>query len=246
MIQEEFEIPMSDGSSECVLCRPDGDGPWPGVIHLTDIGGIRPAQIEMIRRLASEGYAVLAPNVFYRTSRLPVLTLDPAAGNDERMKRFGELAAPLTPERIESDAGPYVDFLTGNGSVQKGSIGVVGYCFTGAVALRFAAAQNESVAAAASFHGGRLFTDAETSPHRVLPRVKARLYFGHAIEDKSMPAEAIGGLDVALAAWDGRYESETYEGAYHGWTTPDSPVYNAPRAERAFAKLTGLFNETLR
>src|SRR5262249_47866130 len=126
-----------------------------------------------------------------------------------------------------------------------GPIGVVGYCFTGALALRMAAARADRVAAAASFHGGGLYTAAPTSPHLVLPRVKARLYFGHAVEDRSMPAEAIARPGRALGGWGGRFESETYGGASHSWTVPDSPIYNQPQAERAFAKLTELFAATL-
>jgi carboxymethylenebutenolidase len=61
-----------------------------------------------------------------------------------------------------------------------------------------------------------------------------------------MPQEAIEKFDRALAAWGGTYESEVYEGAYHGWTVPDSPVYNEPQAERAFRKLTELLGEALR
>jgi carboxymethylenebutenolidase len=78
-----------------------------------------------------------------------------------------------------------------------------------------------------------------------LPRVKARLYFAHAVQDRNMPAEAIEKFERALKSWGGAYESETYEGAFHGWTTPDSPVYNRAQAERAFSKLLELFRATL-
>ncbi|MDE3178708.1 MAG: dienelactone hydrolase family protein [Acidobacteriota bacterium] len=85
----------------------------------------------------------------------------------------------------------------------------------------------------------------ETSPHRLLPRVKARLYFGHGMEDRSMPPEAIEKLDRALASWGGQHESEVYP-ARHGWTVPDNPAYNEPQAERACKKLTDLLNSTLK
>jgi hypothetical protein len=62
---------------------------------------------------------------------------------------------------------------------------------------------------------------------------------------RSMTAEDIEHFEQALAAWDGEYESETYEGASHGWTVPDNPVFNATQAERAFAKLRELFAGTL-
>ena len=85
----------------------------------------------------------------------------------------------------------------------------------------------------------------ESSPHLLLPHIKARLYFGHAVQDRTMPQEAIENLNRALQAWAGQYESQVYEGAYHGWTVPDSPAYNHQQAERAFEKLKGLFGRAL-
>jgi carboxymethylenebutenolidase len=111
--------------------------------------------------------------------------------------------------------------------------------------MRTASARPEKIAAAASFHGGGLASDQPDSPHLLLSKVEARLYFGHAVEDRSMPAAAIEKLEAALTAWGGRYESETYTGAYHGWTVPGSPVYNEAQAERHFEKLVTLFHETL-
>ena len=112
--------------------------------------------------------------------------------------------------------------------------------------MRAAAVRPGKVAAAASFHGGGLYTNAATSPHLVLPRIRAELYFGHAINDQSMPEEAIKNLEQALAQWGGKHQSETYNGAYHGWTTPDTPVYNQQQADRAFEKLAALFARTLK
>src|SRR5262249_19291742 len=117
--------------------------------------------------------------------------------------------------------------------------------FTGAMALRAAAARPDRIAAAASFHGGGLYTDKPTSPHLVLPRVKARLYFGHAANDRSMPQESINNFDIALVIWDGHFQSEVYDAA-HGWTTIGGQVYNQAQAERAFGKLVELFAATLR
>ncbi len=240
MIETDIQIRASDGVSEGVFLRPEGAGPWPGVLYLTDIGGIRPAYREMGQRLAAKGYAVLMPNVFYRTGKPPMFDFKPVMGEERTMKRFAELTRPLTPDTMERDAATYIDSLAALDGVTHGPMGVVGHCFTGAMALRAAAVCPDKIAAAASFHGGGLYTDAPTSPHLVLPRVKARLYFGHAVQDRSMPQEAIDKLGLALQAWGGMYESEVYAGAYHGWTTLDSPVYNQRQAERAFEKLTGL------
>lgn len=246
MIEEAIEIRTADGTADGFIFRDEGGRRLPGVIHLTDIRGIRPAHREMARRLAEKGYTVMLPNVFYRTGRTPLFDFPPAFGEERTMKRFAELTGPLTPDAIERDAACYVDFMAAHKAVSAGAMGVVGYCFTGALAMRTAATRPNQIGAAASFHGGRLVTDSPSSPHLLLPRIKAQLYFGHATNDRSMPADAIEKLDRALEAWGGKYQSEVYEGAYHGWTEPDSQVYNPAQAERAFEKLTALVAETLR
>ena len=156
--------------------------------------------------------------------------------------KFGKLFGSLPPDAMERDGGRYVDFLAAQPEVSAAPVGVVAHCFSGAMALRTAAARPDRVGAAASFHGGRLVTDSPDSPHLLLPRIEARLYFGHAIKDASMTQEALDALDAALAAWGGRYESEVYEGAFHGWTSSDSAVYNPAQAQRAFDKLLQLLS----
>jgi carboxymethylenebutenolidase len=246
ILERPIEITTADGIADGFLYQPTSGGGGPGVIHLVDAGGIRPAQINMVKRLSAKGFVVLLPNVFYRTGKSPVFDFPMKIGDERTMRRFVELTTPLTAAAMERDGASYVDFLAKQDSVGKGGMGIVGYCFTGAMALRTAAVRPEKIAAAASFHGGRLYTDASDSPHTVLPRVKARLYFGHAVEDKSMPSQAIENLGRALESWGGDFENEIYEGAYHSWTTLDSPVFNQIQADRAFAKLTELFETTLK
>jgi carboxymethylenebutenolidase len=250
MPEQDIEIPMRDGRSDSVLFRPEGNQSGPGVLYFTDIGGIRPANRESAARLAKQGYIVLMPNIFYRTGPAPLQPSLRALDAEAAKKRMAELTSPLPSDAMERDASTYIDFLTAlmgtSVGAGTGMIGVVGYCFSGKMAMYAAAARPDRVAAAASFHGGGLFTEDPASPHFVLPRVKARLYFAHAVKDRSMPEDAIAHFEQALKSWGGRYESETYEGAYHSWTSTDSPVYNQPQAERAFGKLLELFRETLR
>jgi carboxymethylenebutenolidase len=244
VIEQELDVRTRDGVADAVLYRDGHDRRLPGVLQLTDIGGIRSATREMARRLAAAGYTVLMPNAFYRTRRSPLFDFARTPGDAASMKRFGELSAPLTREAMERDGADYVDFLASHPAVSAGAMAVVGYCFTGSMALRTAAVRPDRIAAAASFHGGGLATDTPASPHLLLPRIKARLYIGHAVNDRSMPAEAIETLDQALTAWGGRYKSEVYD-AHHSWTVSDSPVYNEAQANRAFDALTTLLAETL-
>lgn len=246
MLEKQVEIWTEDGTADAVLFRPEVTTKLPGVIHLPDIAGVRGSHKEMAKRLAAEGYAVMLVNVFYRNGKSPVWSFPFKMGEERSMKRLGELRDPLTPEAMERDVSEYVNCLAKQEGVSGTPIGVVGYCFTGAMAMRTAAARPEKIAAAASFHGGQLWTDEETSPHKVLPRVKARLYFAHADGDPYMPKEAIDNLDKALAAWGGKYQSEIYVGAKHGWTVPDSAAYDKAQADRAFQKMTELFQASLK
>jgi carboxymethylenebutenolidase len=248
MKETKLEIPGLENSAsgaEALFIRPDDIAEFPGVLFLTDIWGPRPGNIGVAQRLAEKGFAVLVPNVVHRFGPIQPNGLE-TDDAEENKKRLGLLFAALTPEQMVSDGRAYVEFLSAQKGVIPGKIGVVGYCFTGQMAVRIAADQPDKVAAAASFHGGWLATDNAGSPHLLLPRVKARLYFGHADQDSMMPAEWIARLEAALRDWHGTFQSEVYEGAGHGWTVPGRSVYNELQAERAFEKLVELLDATLK
>ena len=244
MREEKVDIQTADGEADATVYAPDGHGPFPAVLYYPDGIGLRPAFHQMAKRLAEEGYVVLLPNIYYRTTTGPFITLPLDFNNPKTRERFAELTGPLTPQAMERDALTFLDFLGKRADV-NGRMGVVGYCLTGSMAMRTAAAAPDRILAAASFHGGRLCTDDSNSPHLALPRIKARLLFGHAENDQSMPADAIVKLDGALKAWGGAFESETYP-ARHGWCVPGGEVYDEAQAEKHYAKLKALFAETLK
>jgi carboxymethylenebutenolidase len=157
VIEEAVEIRTPDGVADGFLFHAEGERN-PGVIHLTDIGGIRPAQHDMARKLSDAGFTVLMPNLFYRTGKPPLVQF-PIRQSEEVNKRLAELRDPLTPEAVARDASAYADYLAANAATVEGPMGVVGYCFAGAIAMRIAAARPDRIRAAASFHAGRLFTE---------------------------------------------------------------------------------------
>ena len=246
MSETRVDVKAADGTAEGVLFAPSsGTGPWPGVVYLTDIMGIRPAYHAMAQRLADQGFAVLMPNVFYRGTKLPVLDFVPQMGDERTMKRMGELRNSLPNDKMGPDGAAYAEWLLKQPSVRGPKVGVVGYCFSGQMSIRTAAAAPETVAAAISFHGGGLYTDQPNSPHLLLPQIKASVYTGHAINDRSMPAEAITKFEAALKDWGGRGESETYD-ALHGWCIPGRPeIYKESEAERAFHKMVAVLKAAL-
>jgi carboxymethylenebutenolidase len=232
MIEKQVDIKTPDGVADCDFFYPDEKGAWPAIIMYTDIGGRRPVFTEMGKRLAAEGFAVLVPNPFYRAGRAPVYQ-NFKFGDEKTTARMNELRAFVTPAGVEKDAHAFVDFL-GHDKHVKGGIGAVGYCMGGGLAMRTAAAEPSRVTTVVSFHGSNLATDAPDSPHTLAPKIKARLYFGFAIEDRTMPPEAVEKLKMALDKAGVTYEGEVYAGARHGWCVKDHSVYHEHQAEHAW------------
>ena len=123
-------------------------------------------------------------------------------------------------------------------------MGVTGYCMGARLAVR-SANLDPDVVAVGGFHGGGLVTDADDSPHRGLSRARAEFVFGHADNDRSMGPEAIETLGETLRSAGLTASNEVYEGAAHGYSMADTPMYDEAATERHFAQLQALLARTL-
>jgi carboxymethylenebutenolidase len=199
----------------------------------------------MTERIAERGYVVLAPNVFYRAGRPPVLALPDFSDETARAEFFKQvrpLMEALGPEQLAADGGAYLDELAKHAD---GPVAITGYCMGTRLGIRIAAAHPERVAALGGFHGGGLVTDAPDSPHRSVDRLRAELYFGHADDDQSNSPEQISALDAALDDAGVKHTTEVYEGAAHGYTMSDTPAWNEQASERHFEALFDLLDRTI-
>jgi carboxymethylenebutenolidase len=241
------DVPTADGTADALFVTPGG-GPHPAVLMFMDAFGLRPRLTEMAERIASRGYAVLVPNLFYRAGRAPLVDLDGLRDPQRRAEIFGAvmpLIQALTPDRVTADSGSYLDFLVADGNVTAGPVAVVGYCMGGTNALRAAVAHPDRIAAMAAFHAGRLVTDAPDSPHRSVGGASAELYFAHAANDHSMSAEQVAALEQALGAAGATYRSEVYPGTQHGFTMADTAAYDADAEGRHWTNLLDLLDRVL-
>jgi carboxymethylenebutenolidase len=240
-----LDIQTPDGVADAYLSTPDDGERHPGVLFLMDAYGLRPQIEEMADRIAQRGYAVLAPNVFYRAGRSPVLPIPDFSTDDWRGEFFAKvrpLMAQLTPERLAADGAAYFDELA---KVADEPFAITGYCMGARLGLRIAAAHPDRVAAMGGFHGGGLVTDDPQSPHLSAGALRAELYFGHADKDQSNSPEQIAALDRTLDEAGVKHRTEVYEGAKHGYTMADTPAYNEAAAERHFDALFDLLERTL-
>ena len=248
MDKQTVDITTEDGVADAYLVRPDGPGPWPGVLVFQDAFGLRPRLYEMVDRIAERGYAVLAPNLLYRAGRSPLFDLDGLRDPDRRGKIFEKIfptVNQLTPDAITRDSKAYLDFFAAQQGVAPGPVAIVGYCMGAMNALRAMEAYPDRIVALGSFHAGRVVTDAPDSPHKAVGNVTGEMYFAHADNDPSMTAQNIKELENALDAAGVTYRSEVYEGAPHGFTMADTASYNEAAEKRHWENLFALLDRKL-
>lgn len=240
-----IELQRAEGTLDALVFTPEGEGPWPLVVFYMDAFGLRPALEEMAGRLTEAGFAVLQPNLYWRSG--PFEPFDPTGAfndPDERARIMGLMHA-VTVEHVADDTLALVSEIATGGRVRTERFGCLGYCMGGRMAFCMAEELPDRVAASASIHPGGLVTDAADSPHRGVERIRGVVYLGIADEDRSCTPEHQEALREALDAAGVRYTLELYEGARHGFAIRDHSVYDADAAERHWQRVLELFGAEL-
>lgn len=241
----DVQIPAPDGQCRGTLHVPDGDGPWPGVLVFPDAGGVRETFGRLGDRLASMGYVALIPDIYYRSGEWA--PFDPATlfTDQQERARLSGLVSVLTNDRIIADSGAYASYLLARPEVSGSAIGTTGYCLGGRMSLIAAGGLGRTIAAAASFHGGRLaVADDPSSPHLLADRITATVYVAGAADDGSFTAEQAQLLASALTNAGVDYTLEFYS-ARHGFAVPDNPTYDAAANARHWEALHQLYRAHL-
>jgi carboxymethylenebutenolidase len=246
------DVKTPDGMCDAAFIHPAA-GSHPGVIVWPDAFGLRPAMVDIGKRIAAEGYSVLVPNPYYRMTKAPGIDMNGFSfQNQADMAKLRPLMGSIgAPGAAEKDAPAFVAFLDAQKQVNAAKkIGTQGYCMGGPLVFRTMAAVPNRVGAGGSFHGGGLVTDQPTSPHLLIPKMKGRLYVAVASNDDARQPDGKDKLKAAFAAANVPAEIEVYK-SLHGWCVPDmpaeanNPIYNKPEAEKAWAKLVALYKAAL-
>jgi carboxymethylenebutenolidase len=244
VIERQIEIPTNDGRMNTFICHPERSGPHPVIIFFMDAPGIREELRDMARRLATVGYYVLLPNLYYRSN---VEELGPyigeayAATREKLMALMGTIDIPM----VMDDTDALLAFAGKDGAASTGPMGCVGYCMSGRYAINAAMRHRAQVRAAASIYGTALVSDRHDSPHLAMQRTDARLYFGCAETDHYAPMEIIEKLRAEVDHEGVHAEVEIYPGTQHGFAFPQRPAYNKAAAERHWERLFALFGDAL-
>jgi carboxymethylenebutenolidase len=252
-----IDVETADGLLDCYTFppTPSGDLPagtkeeaaeaGPAIILYMDAFGIRPDLADMAQRLASNGYFVVVPNLYYRSGAYAPFDHRLVFSEGPERDRFKGMIQSISDTKVMHDTAAVLEMIDRQPLARRGQIGVVGYCMGGGYALSAAGTFPDRVAAAASFHGGSLATDKPDSAHRLADRMRARVYVGVAEIDASFSPEQQQRLDRALTDGGVDYSIEIYKGAKHGFAVTGHLVYDRDSSERHWQRLLHLFREKL-
>ncbi|MGY9072003.1 MAG: dienelactone hydrolase family protein [Acidimicrobiales bacterium] len=245
MIEELVDLATQAGSMQTFVCRPERDAPHPAVIVLMDAPGIRDELYEMSRRLASVGYFVLLPDLYYRAGSDTRFGPDVLTAGSADYKRMRAIRTKMTIPPVMEDVAEMIGFIDAHPAAAAGPIGTHGYCMSGPYSLAAAARFPDRIAAAASFYGTWIVSDAVESPHLSLADTSGELYISCAEHDDLAPPEMVEQLVELFDASGAPGELETQADVHHGFAFPGRWCYDRPAAERHWERLISLYRRNL-
>jgi carboxymethylenebutenolidase len=240
MIERTVDITTPDGEMTTFVVHPEHGGPFPVVLYLMDAPSIRPALKDMASRLATAGYYVMLPYLFYRGGPYREF-----GSSDEDMHARQELMTTVTPTGIIPDATALLAHADADSAARDGGkVAAVGFCMSGGLTIALAKAMPDRVTAAASIHGAWLVRDSADSPHLDLDGVNAEVYFAWCDDDPTAPVEDMKAMEAALAAAGITYDIDFLTDAVHGFA-PAGPRYHREASELHWERVHALLRRNL-
>jgi carboxymethylenebutenolidase len=245
MIEKTLDITTKDGAMETFICHPERHGPFSAAFLLMDAHGVREELKDMARRLGTVGYYVLLPNLYYRAGRDTIYGPSVHEEGSAEHKRMRAVRTKMTIPPVMDDVAAMLSFVERQKEVKRDAVGCHGYCMSGPYALAAAARYPERIAAAGSFYGTGLVSEAEESPHLSFGKVKGELYIACAEHDNLAPLPMVDELRTLFARAGTAGEIELYPGVHHGFAFPQRWCYDQPAAERHWERLIALYRRHL-
>jgi carboxymethylenebutenolidase len=239
MIERQVDVTTPDGEMTTFIFHPEHGGPFPVVLYLMDAPSIRPALRDMASRLATTGYYVMLPYLFYRGGPYREF-----GASDEDMHARRELMETVTPTNIVGDAEALLAVAADDAAAGDGRVGVVGFCMSGGLAIALARALPDRIGAAASIHGAWLVRDTPDSPHAGLDPVQAELYFAWVEDDPTAPLDTIPVMEQALDDAGVTYTIDRITDAVHGFA-PAGERYDRQASELHWERVHALLQRNV-
>jgi carboxymethylenebutenolidase len=218
---EEFASPQGSGKGRGYLVRPaSATGKLPAVLVVHENRGLNPHIEDIARRVALDGYMAFAPDALFTAGGYP--------GDEDKARA---LFQTLDQPKIREDFVAATHWLRQRPDA-TGKIGVVGFCYGGAI-VNMLATRVPELAAGVPFYGG-------AAPLADVPKIKAALLLQFAENDERVNA-AWPPYEAALKEHKVPYEAHIYPGTQHGFNNDTTPRYDEKAAKLAWERTMAHF-----
>jgi len=137
MIDQQIDIQTKDGKTTTFISHPERGGPFPIIIFYMDAPAIREELRDMARRLATSGYYVMLPNMYYRAGVMELGPINPEPESAERKRMFA-LMNSLNIPLVMEDTKALLAYAETQKAANTRIVGTVGYCMSGRYAVNAA------------------------------------------------------------------------------------------------------------
>lgn len=226
------KVKAADGDMPALLARPTAPGRHPAIVVVMEAFGLNNHIKDVAKRIATEGYVALAPDMYYREPNNVV-------GYDQLPDAI-RLMTSLRDDGIVADMAAAVTYLQTQNFVRGDRIGVTGFCMGGRISF-LTACKNADIKAAAPFYGGGIGGLLDQAPKITCPML---LFFGG--QDLFIPNEEVENIKSTLTAHKKSAEVVVYPGAPHGFFCNERDSYRADAAQDAWERLKIFFAKHLK
>jgi carboxymethylenebutenolidase len=231
----DVRFPVSDGMSPAYVARPKAGGPHPAILLVSEIFGLHEHIRDLARRLAKAGYAVIAPDYFYR------------AGDPSKLSSIDEIRPIVMKETLAlqlSDSDSAIAWLGKQAYADTKRLGITGFCWGGGVTWMMAT-HSPPVRACVAWYGGlkrpASATDNRPYPLDMIGAIKAPVLGLYGALDKGILVADVEAMQAELKAAKKDCEIIIYPDADHGFNADYRPSYNEADAKDGWARMLDWF-----
>lgn len=240
----EFEtVTFGENQMRTLVVAPANDVQYPGILFYSDIFQLTDSTTRWVKRLASYGFVVAAPEIYHRIE--PAGTV--LAFDDEGKTRGQADVDALTAAQFDEDIAAAANWLSGHPRVRDGALGAAGHCTGGHIAFRAALSSRVAATAcwyATGLHNGKLGADADTGSLQRAGEIPGELLMIFGSRDPHTPTDGLAKIHAELQQSGVHFDWHIYN-AEHAFGRDEGPRWNPAATDSAMADTVAFFRRTL-
>lgn len=237
LVTSEVLIPTGLEKLPGYLALPKGKGPFPVVLVVQEIFGVHEYIKDVCRRLAKEGYAAVAPSLYFRQGDATKVA--------DIQKLISDIVSKVNQEQVFKDLDATLKWLEANSAVNTSRVAITGFCWGGGVTWTYAA-HNPKLKAGVAWYGrlvGEANAHVKIFPVDIAGSLAVPVLGLYGEKDQGIPQETVKKMEALLKTGKSHSEIVVYQDAEHGFHADYRPSYNEKSAKDGWKRALAWFKK---